>query len=108
MATLTPVQSTAAGAALGYAAATVGGDSIATTGRSNVKFLVRNGSGASITVTLTGVQKCSRGFLHDTIVTVAAGADETITIPGDTIDPVTGNVAVTYSAVTTVTVTATY
>lgn len=104
MATLTPVTSSTAGATVTYAAASGGGDVIATTGFSNVKLLVKNASVSSITVTLTGVRTCSQGSLHDSVYTVAAGVEKAISLPTPCINATTGHVAVAYSAVTTVTV----
>lgn len=104
MATITPIASSTAGTTLTFAAASGGGDTIATAGYSNVKFLVING-GSSITVTFAGSVPCSQGSTHSVAVTVPTG-DKTITIPAQCINATTGNVAVTYSAVTTVTVAA--
>lgn len=105
MATITPVAVTTAGAAVPKTAASVGGDSIHNA--SGATLLVLNGSGSSITVTLTGVVPCSQGATHDKAFTVAAGADEQIPVPAQCVDPTTGFCAVTYSSVTTVTVAAT-
>jgi hypothetical protein len=69
-------------------------------------FLVRNASGGSITVTLAGINPCNQGFTHNQVVVCAVGDTEIIPAP-QTIDrtPATaGNVGVTYSAVTSLTV----
>jgi hypothetical protein len=105
MATITPVASTSTGATVSYVSAAVGGDSV-TVGSNNVALRVRNGSGGSINVTLTGAQRCNQGSLHDLVVAVAAGAEKAILIPDRCVDD-NGACAVTYSAVTTVTVAAT-
>lgn len=107
MATLNPVATTTAGAPVVMVAATSGGDTIAA-GLTGAKttFVVANGSGSSITVTLAGAVNCSQGALHNVPYTVAAGATEYIVVPGTCINQSTGGVAVTYSAVTTVTVAA--
>ena len=105
MATITPVQAATTGTAVTYVAATAGGDTIATSGYSNVKFLVRNGGGASITVTFAGAVPCSQGATHNVAVTCAVG-DTDITIPSQAISATNGQVGVTYSATTSVTVAA--
>lgn len=69
------------------------------------KLFVKNGSASSINVTVASPQLCSHGGTHPVVVAVPAGAEIMI---GD-FDPArfndaTGNVTVTYSAVTTVTV----
>lgn len=102
MATLSPQPA----GALTYAAATAGGDTLALgTATNRPVFLVRNG-GSSRTVTLAGVNKCNLGFTHDQVVTCAAG-DTEIVPAAQTIDrtPATsGNVTVTYDAVTSLTI----
>jgi hypothetical protein len=104
MATLTPQ----APGTLTYAAASGGGDTLALgTKTSRPVFLVRNGSGSAITVTLAGINPCSQGVLHSQAVVCAAGADTEIVPLPQVIDqtPATaGNVTVTYSAVTSLTV----
>jgi hypothetical protein len=106
MATLTPVDVDTAGQAVTFTAATSGGDVIATSGHRDVKLIVTNGSGASITVTLTGVVECSQGSTHDKTYTVAASATKEIEVPAQCIDPSNGHVAVGYSSATSVTVAA--
>jgi hypothetical protein len=106
MATITPTALTSAGVAVSFAAASVGGDSLATGGAEGVVLHVRNASGGSITTTLAGAVTCSQGSTHNKAVTCAVG-DTEIVIPSNVIDPTTHNVAVTYSAVTSVTVAAT-
>lgn len=105
MATITPVAVTAAGAAVPKSAASGGGDSIHNA--AGATLLVLNAAVAPITVTLAGAVNCSQGGLHNKAFTVAAGADEQIPVPAQCVDPTTGFCAVTYSAVTTVTVAAT-
>lgn len=106
MATITPTAVTTGGVAVTFVAASAGGDTVATSGKAT-RLHVINGSGASVTVTFTGVVACSQGATHNTTATVAAGATEYVQIPAQAIDPTTGNVAVGYSAVTSVTVAAT-
>jgi hypothetical protein len=105
MATINPVAASTAGVALTYAAATVGGDSLVTGTYSRVALLVRNASGSSITLTLAGAVPCSQGSLHSSVYTCAVG-DTEIRIPASTINTTTGAVAITYSAVTSITVAA--
>jgi hypothetical protein len=108
MATITPVTTTSAGTALSFAAASGGGDSLAVGLAGNKCVLhVRNGSGGSITVTLAGSIPCSQGSTHNTAITCAVG-DTEIVVPSQCINQTTGAVAVTYSAVTSVTVAASY
>lgn len=104
MATITPVAVNAAGASLTLAAASGGGDTIATGGLTRVVFVVRNASGSSINATFAGVVPCSAGSLHNVVVPCPAGQDTDITVPSQCISPTTGNAGVTYSAVTSVTV----
>jgi hypothetical protein len=108
MATITPVAASQAGAAVTFAAASGGGDSLAVglTGKSTILH-VRNASGGSINATLAGAVNCSLGSLHNKVVACAVG-DTEIVVPAYCVDPITGNVAVTWSSVTSVTVAATY
>lgn len=105
MAVLTTAQAVIGGAVSTLVSAAVGGDKFNNTGRE--RFRVRNGSGSTITVTFTatGSAGCPAGTLHDLAVTVAAGVEKVF----GPFDPVRFNdasnqVAVGYSAVTTVTV----
>jgi hypothetical protein len=106
MATITPTNITTAGQAITFVAASAGGDTIAGAGNPTTQLQVKNGSGSPITVTFTGVVPCSQGATHNSVATIAAGALEYLDVPPQSVDPVTGNAAVTYSAVTTVTVAA--
>jgi len=107
MATITPTAATAAGGTVGYTAAAGGGDSVVVGTRSDVIFLVRNASGGSINVTFVGSVACSQGATHDTVVACPVG-DTKILIPPQSVAVDTGLVAVTYSAVTSITVAAAY
>jgi hypothetical protein len=109
MATITPI--TTSGTALTYAAASAGGDTVAFGSTTNRHILVRNGSGSSITVTLTALSACNQGVLHNQVVTCPVG--DTLIVPsssvvdsGGTTPANRGNVALTYSATTSVTVAA--
>jgi len=105
MAVLTVVATSLTPAVSTLVAAAGGGDSFRNTGKE--RFRCRNASGAPITVTLAAQHAagCPAGTLHDVVMTVAAGAEECVT----NLDPArfnnsSGNVLVTYSSVTTVTV----
>lgn len=109
MATITPV--TTSGSALGYAAASVGGDTVAFGTTTTRHILVRNASGSTITVTLTAVSPCNQGVLHNQVVSCPVG--DTPIIPssavidsGSTTPANRGNVGLTYSANTSITVAA--
>jgi hypothetical protein len=92
-----------AGTAINFVPANVGGDACAT--GSDVKLLVKNGAGSSMTVTLATPGKVDGDLdITDRASTVAAGATEGIPVTDRYRDPVTGLAAITYSSVTTVTV----
>jgi hypothetical protein len=103
MATITPFAASA-NAAVTFAAASGGGDTIAVGSAQRCTFIVRNASGSSITATLAAVNACSQGVLHNVVVTCAIG-DTDILIPASCITS-TGTCGVTYSAVTSITVAA--
>lgn len=103
MATITPTASSG-NTALTYQAASAGGDTVATGTSQRTVLMVRNASGASINVTLTAVNACDQGFLHNVIVACAVG-DTEIFIPPNC-ETSAGNCAVTYSATTSITVAA--
>lgn len=104
MAQLTVADAGVNGAVITYVAAAGGGDKFANPdGATSLR--VKNGSGVSINVTVNSQQQCSHGFDHDVIVAVAAGAEKVIgPFAKGRFNDVDGNVNVTYSAVTTVTV----
>lgn len=106
MATITPTAPTSAGATVGFAAASAGGDSVVVGSRA-VTFLVRNASGGSINVTLAGAVPCSQGSTHNVVVACPIG-DTKILIPAQAVNADTGLAAITYSASASVTVAATY
>ena len=106
MATLTVQTASLAGAVPTFVAAAGGGDELPNTGRQI--FYVKNGDGSPHDVTINSVATCDQGFDHNVTVTVAAGVEKIIG-PFPTArwnDTGTGRVAVTYSAVTSVTVAA--
>ena len=84
-------------------AAAGGGDYFATTGREI--FVITNGGGSPITVTFAHQNQCNQGFSHDSAQSIAAGATRYLG-PFDRFrfGDSSGNVQVTYSAVTSVTV----
>lgn len=85
------------------AAAAVGGDR-APVG-DDLFLLVRNGSGASIDVTFDVPGLAFNGTqIPDTVVAVAAGADRMVPLSTNYRSDSDGLAAITYSAVTTVTV----
>jgi hypothetical protein len=106
MATLSYKQATVAGTDPAMAAASVGGDKVPPNDRG--ALLVRNGSGASITVTIAWPGNTKYGPANpDPTVAVPAGGDRLIGPFGnDLASSIDGLVAITYSAVTTVTVAA--
>lgn len=105
MANLTPQIVAAAGTAITYAAASGGGDVVLNAKGATLR--VKNGDASSHTVTLTATKACDNGTLHDLgPTTVAAGAEKDIPIPAKCVNAATGSCAVTYSAVTSVTVAA--
>ena len=79
-------------------------DTFANTGRESLH--VKNGSGSTVTVTITSQVPCSQGITHNPAFTVAAGAEGAIGALDSTRfnDPATGLVTVNYSSIVTVTV----
>ena len=96
-------QAASTDAALTYAAAAGGGDTIVGGSAQRTTLLVKNG-GSTITLTLTAVNACDQGFLHNVAVTCLAG-DTEIYLPASC-ETSAGNFGITYSAVTSVTVAA--
>ena len=105
MAQLTIQTIATTGLAPTYAAAAAGGDAFYNDGATY--FHVKNGSGASINVTVNSITACDQGFDHDQVVAVGAGAEKIIgPFPSQRWNDTSNNVNVSYSAVTTVTVAA--
>jgi hypothetical protein len=104
MAVLAIQQVAQTGLAPVYSAAAAGGDSMETGERNYLH--VKNGGGASITVTVNSQRTCDQGFDHDLTVVVPATTGERVIGPiTDRFkDPTTGRALITYTAVTTVTV----
>lgn len=106
MALITVQKASLSGVTAALVAASAGGDKFVNDG--DTLLHVKNGSGAGITVTVAAVSRCSHGSFHDSVSTVAAGATTVIgPFPQNRFNDVSGQVSVTYSAVTTVTVAAT-
>lgn len=105
MALLAYQKSAAVGATITMAAADVAGDTVAP--RADGMVLVRNGSGAEITVTVVVPGTQYDKARPDITKAVAAGAYAAFgPFPNDLADPTDHLVDITYSAVTTVTVAA--
>lgn len=103
MATLAAQQATPTGLNPAYVAAAGGGDSIEV--GPTVFLHVKNGSGASITVTVNSIAACNQGFDHDLAVAVPAAGERMIgPITADRYAGSNGYASVTYSGVTSLTV----
>jgi hypothetical protein len=102
MAALTTTVVGLPGAAITYTAATSGGDDCQT--GAGTLLLVKNGDSASHTVTLATPGTVNGLAIADRTITVAAGAEQAIPVTNDYRSPVTGRAAITYDAVTSVTV----
>lgn len=104
MALLTAQPTTIAGSVITYTAAAGGGDTFAVNDHGT--FIVRNGGGSPITVTIAVPGNTKYGLAApDVTKSVTAGADFQFgTFPADLADPADFLVHVTYSGVTTVTV----
>lgn len=106
MATLTTQNISTSGILPTYAAASGGGDAMVA---DSTSFLhIKNGAGSPITVTLvTPATVDTTLAVGDRTVTVGATSEQMIAVPDSLYrDPTTGLAAITYSAVTTVTVAA--
>lgn len=101
---LTPVAVTIPGTLVTFTAADVTGNTFSANGRGIL--LVKNGSGGSINVTVVIPGNDAYGQPRpDVVIAVAAAAEKAIgPFPQDVVDPATGSILVTYSAVTSVTV----
>ncbi|WP_435643363.1 hypothetical protein ACR9VJ_18115 [Streptomyces sp. H49] len=102
MAALTTTVVPLTGAAVAYTAAAAGGDDCQT--GAGVVLLVKNGDAADHTVTLATPGTVNGLAIADRTVTVAAGAEVAVLVTNDYRDPATGRAAITYDAVTSVTV----
>lgn len=106
MAILTVQPAAHAGLTPSYAAAAAGGDQFQP--GDDVMLHIKNGSGASITVTVASPQPCSQGVTHNLVVSVPAAGERMIgPLPAARFaNPTTGLVNITYSAAASVTVAA--
>lgn len=103
MAALVPTQISMAGGVDTLAAAAGGGDTFLNDGR--CEFEVNNGSGAPITVTFVAQSKVQGLTITNPAVAVAAGARRKFgPFPPEIFNDASGNVSVTYSGVTSLTV----
>lgn len=104
MAVLSQLTSKIAGTQVTYVAASAGGDTFPANDRAHLH--VKNGSGASITVTVVTPGTTKYGQADpDVAVAVPAGQEYVIgPFPADLANPADSRVAVTYSAVASLTV----
>ena len=110
MAAITPVSPLITGAALALAAASGGGDTLANL-KGNVFLVVNNGGVGSINVTLAAVATSRPAdgpypamTLGNNVVAVGAGVQKIIGPIPSAFNDASGNIAVTYSGVSSVTV----
>ena len=106
MATITPQTVSATGTNVTLVAATAAGDTVAKA--RSARLIVKNGDTVTHTVTFAGSIACSQGSTHPVSVSVPAGGIAHIPVPPQAVNATTGNAAVTYDAVTSVTVGAVY
>ncbi len=86
-----------------FTAAAAGGDSVSANGR--VFLVVKNGGAGSVTVTATSTATVAGLAVADPTFAVAAGAEKWLgPFDGSVFGNASGNVDITYSGVTTVTV----
>lgn len=103
MATLAVQASSPSGITPDYNAAGAGGDEFVNDG--STKILVKNGGGVSINVTVDSQGPCNQGFDHDLVVAVGAGAEKEIgPFDRSRFNDANGKVQLTYSGITTVTI----
>ena len=103
MATLAVQASLLTGITPSYAAAAGGGDEFPNDGKSMLHL--KNGSGGTIVVTVDSLVACNQGSDHDSVTSIAAGA-EAMVGPFDVTrfnDPATSRAAITYDGVTSLT-----
>lgn len=103
MALLTVQRTNLNGVAPSFVAADAAGDSFVNSGRAY--WHVKNADTVDKTVTVNSQTPCSQGFDHDAVVTVPAGGERIIgPFAKNRFDDANGQVQITYSAVTSVTV----
>lgn len=101
MATLSVQDVNTTGATPSFASATSGGDQFSNDTKTIVEV---KSSGAPCTVTVARQQACQYGSTHNLTVTVPSGGDKMIGPFDQSFNDGTGNVQITYSAVTNITV----
>jgi hypothetical protein len=99
---LAPQQIAVTGTTIAYVAASAGGDSASPDDRTFLR--VKNGSGASINVTLIVPGSTYGQANPDPVIAVPAAGEVSIDLPPGMADPASGLVSWTYSLATTVTV----
>jgi len=109
MAALTVQEITAAGINPSYVAAAGGGDTFTPTGTDHHIIHVKNGGGSSITLTVddptSATPTGATAFNPDLAVTVTNGQERMIEVDlSRFVNPANGQVAITYSGVTSVTI----
>lgn len=105
MATINPQTTSLTGLEIVFVAAAAGGDVVPNDGKTILR--VKNGGGSDQTVTVTATGKCNQGSLHNSVTVVTAGEERDIgPFPKHQFDNGSGQFAVTYSGVTSVTVAA--
>lgn len=104
MANLSVQRAVLTGLAPNFVAASVGGDSVPPAGAA--ALIVKNGGASAITVTVATPGKTEFGLDQpDLTISVPAGGERFIgPLTNRLVDPDTGGIQVTYSAVTSVTV----
>ena len=103
MATLSVQSPSTSGIALTFGSAASGGDQFLNDGKT--VLIVKNGDSSAKTVTVAGQTNCNQGTKHNSVVSVAAGAEEIIgPFNPAFFNDANGYAQVTYSAVTSVTV----
>lgn len=105
MALLNVQKASLTGLAPTFTAAAAGGDAFVNDGRT--LLYVKNGGASEITVTVNSQQPCNYGFDHDLQVAIPASGERIIgPFRQDRFNDANGQVVVTYTAVTSVTVAA--
>lgn len=105
MAELTVQQIDRDGTTPSFSNAAGGGDTFDNDGKTYLH--VKNGGAGSITVTINSQKQCDQGFDHDLTVNINAGAEALIgPFPPDRFNDDNGEVNVSYSGTTSVTVAA--
>ncbi len=103
MATLVVQKPSLTGVTVTFVSAAGGGDVFPNTGREFIH--IKNGDASSHDITVNSVTPCDQGADHDLVVAVGAGVTKAIGPFATTrFNDGSGNVSLTYSAVTSVTI----